>query len=58
MSHSDPPAGGISPGTQLLPVPFYRPVSSQALKCGLHPLPAQRWTLNHMVGGAGEETLF
>lgn len=49
MSHSGPPAGGISPGTRLLPVPCYRLASSQALSCGLHLLPAQRWTPNHMV---------
>ena len=30
MSCSGPPAGGISLGTQPPPVPFYRPVSSQA----------------------------
>lgn len=30
MSCSGPPAGGIFPGTQSPPVPFYRPVSSQA----------------------------
>ena len=30
LSPSSPPAGGISPGTQPPPVPFYRPVSPQA----------------------------